>query len=216
MRFLPFECLTIETHLGPEEAQQRLNEAVNRPVTTGLGFWLFGSANKPYHGNVSGYKFKIARVIWYRNLFLPNILGQIWPESNGSSIHVTMRPHVLALAFMVAWLGITGYQCLNSLGNVILSLMNVNATLMQTDLAFGLLHGVLFLFGYVLCIGSFKVESIPSKSFLRDLFPDASSSEGVCRYWGMTVTQIAILATLTLIVSAVWVKVGKLVFLAVK
>ena len=52
---------------------------------------------KPYQGGVTPAEFKIARVINYRNSFLPMVIGRIRSEPVGSVVEVILRPHLFRL-----------------------------------------------------------------------------------------------------------------------
>lgn len=210
MMLLPYECLTIETRLSPEEARRKLTSVVE-PRSW---FRSFGSGHKPYQGEVSGYEFKVTRVILYRNSFLPVIKGEIHPEGNGSAIHITMRPHILVLVFVAVWLGYAGYLFLSYLGDIILSSLQIHTAQIYPIVL--LAPGALLVFGYALLMGGFKLESVKSKAFFQELFEARSTRTREAgherRYFGMTVMQITILVILAMMSCVVLVVAGKLIF----
>jgi hypothetical protein len=104
MLFAPFERLTIETPLTPEEARQRLAEVVEPKRL----FRFFSRDHKPYQGDLDGYHFEVTRIIHYRNSFLPVIKGEIRSGLGGSVIDITMQPHLFAIIFMTLWFGVAG------------------------------------------------------------------------------------------------------------
>ncbi len=164
MMLIPYERLTIKTTLRAGDALQRLEDSVEPRRY----FRWWGSGHKPYEGKVEGDRFTIARIIHYRNSFLPIIKGEIQSELGGCSIHITMYPHILVIAFMVLWLGGVGFAFLSFLGYFISS---VQTSGQQPFSPAGLLLPAgMLAFGYVLFWGSFKFESVKSKAFFRELF----------------------------------------------
>ncbi len=60
-----------------------------------------------FEGTVAADKFLVNRIVGYReyrNAFVPFITGRIQPARGGSRIVITMRPHLLVLAFMAPWM----------------------------------------------------------------------------------------------------------------
>lgn len=210
MLLIPYEYLIIKTHLSPEEAHCKLASVVEQRRSM-RWCWIFWSEHRPYQGRVSRDKFRLIRIIHYRNSFLPIVKGRIQQEVDGSCVHITMHPHIVVLGFMAFWLGALGYMCLNLVADIIIS--NLWPDLIEPVFPFTLLGlGGMFMFGYVLLMASFKFESVKSKSFFRELFEESNSltdslgHEYKC--FGMTDAQINIViacATLCLVVLfVVW------------
>jgi hypothetical protein len=68
--------------------------------------WIRFRTSRPFEGTVTGTTFDIARIISYRNSFVPQIRGTIASEGSGSKISISMRLHVVALAFLVVWVAL--------------------------------------------------------------------------------------------------------------
>ena len=155
--FLPFEELTINTELSPDEVKRRLSGVVEPPGGSGVE----SAGGKPYQGRVEGDTFKVRRVIGYRNMFLPVVKGVIRPEADGSSIRLKMGLRSPILVFVAAWLGFSGVVTAMSLYS------------MLRDVAFNMGFTppfILLLLGYAFSMVGFKVESTNAKTFLRRLF----------------------------------------------
>jgi hypothetical protein len=156
---VPFERLTIPTTLTFSEILERLDEVVEPPKI--FRFTLFKRPNKPYEGTISGNTFKISRIIRGRNSFLPVIEGAIYPESFGCSIEIKMSLHKIVIVFMIYWLSIVG-----SIGLFALFAWFVDRSVGPIFLP---LLGM-FIFGWLLCLIPFKIESKMTAKFLFNLF----------------------------------------------
>jgi hypothetical protein len=161
MKFLPYEHLKIKSALSSQEVLKRLNNVIEPKRY----LRLFGTREKPYEGKAEGEHFEVSRIIGYRNSFLPMINGDIQTDINGCTIYISMRPHILVIAFMVFWLGSVGIGFLGSLISFI-PLFGQNST---THSSLILPLGGMFAFGYGILLGCFKFESIKSKDFFLDL-----------------------------------------------
>lgn len=156
MKFLPYERLKIVTSLSREEILKRLENAIEPK----RHFRLFASGTKPYQGSVEGSHFEVSRIIRYRNSFLPIIKGDVQSEISGSTVYITMHPHIFVTAFMILWLGAVGFFFLAFLYSFVSS---------STNPSIVFIPGGMFVFGYGMFLGGFKFESIKSKKFFREL-----------------------------------------------
>ena len=89
--------------LSPRQPHEVL-EALSRQVEPRR--WIRLRASRRFEGTVTAPTFDVARIISYRNSFVPQIHGTIAPEGSGSRISISMRLHVLTLAFLVAWIAL--------------------------------------------------------------------------------------------------------------
>ena len=170
MIFLPYEKLTIKTKLRPEEVLQNLNNVVE-PRKHFRGWKK--TSEKSYEGNVEGLSFNLFRIIYYRNSFLPVIKGKIESDIGGSSIQISMHPHILVILFMVIWMAGAGWMFFSSFSFEIFK---------NDPRGFDFIPDFLYspfsmiLFAYALILGGFKFESVKSKKFFKELF-EASEVE---------------------------------------
>lgn len=155
---LPFERLTIPTSLTFSEVLERLDEVVEPPKI--FRITLFKRPDKPYEGTISGNTFKISRIITGRNSFLPLIQGEIYPQSLGCSIKISMNLHKIVIIFMIYWLSIIG-----SIGMFALFAWFVDRSVGPIFLP---LLGM-FIFGWLLCLIPFKLEAKATTKFLFNL-----------------------------------------------
>lgn len=95
--FLFYRKFIIDCPLSQEEAVGRLSAAVAPSRWVMFGF---DKRQQPFEGSVSKDAFRIARIIRYRNSFLPALYGRFYPREMGSQIQVvvTLPPFVLVVA----------------------------------------------------------------------------------------------------------------------
>jgi hypothetical protein len=165
MLFAPFERLTIETPLPPEEVHQRLAQIIEPRQM----FRFFSRDHKPYQGSLNHDRFEVSRIIHYRNSFLPVIKGEIQPGLGGSIIDITMHPHPFVIVFMIVWFGFTGTIFAGILCTSLISIWQSEGGSLGNLIGVSLPAGFV-LFGYALVMGGFKFESVKSKAFFQELF----------------------------------------------
>jgi hypothetical protein len=160
MRFLPYESFVMRSNLKEDELIVRLKEIII-PTRT-FRFHIIGiKSSGKYEGQLNERTFQINRIISYRNSFLPQIIGEIEPQFNGSLIRIKMRLHLIVLIFISIWLGVVGL---------------ISASIVVSSILFGSFPGFafvplgMFVFGYLLTLLAFKVESSRSKQDLKKLF----------------------------------------------
>ncbi len=143
---LPFENIVYETHLSENDIQNRIND-ITRIQNT-------------YSGNWTSNTFKIKRTIDYRNSFQPQIQGEFHNEWGKTIIRVKMRLPRYVIIFMAFWLSFTIF-----IG--ILFTFSINKECFGI---FSLIPYIMFVMGWALTIGAFKVESSKSKKDLQQVF----------------------------------------------
>jgi hypothetical protein len=152
---LPYERFVIETRLTPQEVAERLREV----AAPGRRLRLFRSSagEKDFQGTVSDREFRITRVIDYRNSFLPVVRGLIEDAPDGARIEVSMRLHPAVFGFVLLWFGL--------LTSTLVLIVGI-AAVEQTFSPFFLVPLGIFVVGYALMTGGFKVESRRSRERL--------------------------------------------------
>ncbi len=100
---LPYKRLVFESPLSQEEVIHRLTLEVAKP-RSGLQLQWFEKRTEKFEGTVSEEGFQINRIIRYRNSCLPVIHGCFSPLMKGVRIEVTMKLHIVVLAFSIIWL----------------------------------------------------------------------------------------------------------------
>jgi hypothetical protein len=163
---LPYEKYVLVSLLTPAEIGRRIEAAIEPRNTTVFNSFTRRST-KPYEGEHIGDRFEISRIIDYRNSFLPDISGHITPYGSQTRIAITMHLSPLVLVFMVVWLGTVGSMCLGIIitGSLPLERRLFKALSDPEFTPFGM-----FIFGCLLAIIPFKIESKKSKRFLANLF----------------------------------------------
>ena len=144
MLLLPYEEFEIQTNLKSNDVYYKLCSMVETKKT----WWILLDTNKQYFGEVESNRFSISRVIWYRNSFLPLIIGKVHPNGKGSLIRIKMRLYWLVFIFMIFWLGLAGYMSLNHYSDLILSVIQTRKWI---DLSlWDIIPAGMFSFGYLL------------------------------------------------------------------
>ena len=167
MWFLPYEKLAIKTQLNNKELIRKIADVTD---TTGdYHFFSFLTSHKPYRGKIKIDGFEISRWINYRNSFLPTIKGEITPELSGTSIKIIMHPHFIVIIFIFLFVSGSIAPILRQIFNAILVLRSGTSFINEfSKVQFDLL--VFPLFAYGLTMFGFKIESIKSKKYLKELF----------------------------------------------
>ncbi|MBK8874664.1 MAG: hypothetical protein IPN13_12375 [Bacteroidetes bacterium] len=101
-KYLPFENIIYKTKFSKEQAIQKLIDNIEAERTFGFSAPSY-TYSKQYIGQITGNKFKIKRVINYRNSFLPQIKGEVYSEFDGTKIKVNMSLHKFVLVFTSIW-----------------------------------------------------------------------------------------------------------------
>ena len=101
--FLPFARLTLDSPRSPDElvaALQRLTRP-HRPLEIRV---IRPSETATFVGDVSKERLEFRRAFRGRNSFAPYVVGRIIQGPGGARIEAIMRPHIIVLVFMAAWL----------------------------------------------------------------------------------------------------------------
>ncbi|MFA8437036.1 MAG: hypothetical protein ACEPOZ_21225 [Marinifilaceae bacterium] len=156
MSFLPFENIEIKTQLTASQIKERISECIEPKK-----IFRSGKKNtKPYEGIITGNRFKIQRIINYRNSFLPQIKGHIIQTTYGAKVEIKMRLNIAVYIFMTFWLG--------GIGSVFLFLLFSSIDDKEFNPLILAPLGMI-LFGYVLSTGGFKSESNRSRKDLEKI-----------------------------------------------
>jgi hypothetical protein len=114
--------------------------------------WPTPPVDDRFEGHVEGDCFHIRRIIGYGNAFLPVVKGVVHGEEYGARIVVTMRPFVLVIIFMAAWLAMVGSALFSNLWPLSI---------------------LMLIFAYVLIMSGFWFEASKQERILRATFdPD--------------------------------------------
>ena len=159
MKYLPFENIIFKTKLNSKEISKRLNE-----ITEPKSFFripVFFRDHQQYEGVIGDNIFTINRIINYRNSFLPIIKGTIQEGHQKTKIFIQMRPHLVAIIFMLIWFGVSILICTSIF---ITMLFEANFTALAA-IPFGIL-----ILSYVIILGGYNYESNKSIKYLAKLF----------------------------------------------
>ncbi len=162
MLLLPFDSFQIQINLSKQQIFRKLESVVEKP-TWRILLWPFGKDHKIFAGKAYDSKFKMWRIIHYRNSFLPVICGRI----DESIIHVVLRLHWFVAIFMALWLSFPSiFFILSFFGNSLpIPPEEKIKWISMRPVFLGF-----FIFGYVLCMVCFKLEAEKAKRILKETF----------------------------------------------
>ncbi len=145
--------------IGPNDPAS-IVAAIQRATAPPRQFWEARGSSPGFEGVVGQDGFTLHRVISYRNSFLPVIRGRISQSLMGSRVVISMRPSWFVLVFWIVWMsGVTA---------VLAVMLFVRRGVQNRPLGITVALG-LFLFGYLLCAGSFGLEARRAIQMLRSL-----------------------------------------------
>lgn len=172
---LPFENYVLTTKLSRDEVFNRLSDNIEPKKS--FRFGLFGSSStKAYEGEISEYTFRINRIIYYRNSFLPEITGDILSLPGQTQINIKMKLTPLVLIFIIFWLGFVGLFSIGILVNALPHLKQIGQGGFPSR---ALIPFGAFIFGCLLTSIAFKVESRKSRKFLVTLLEGEEKSNKI-------------------------------------
>jgi len=144
--------------MSPAEIVATLNAYIEPKKS--FRFFSF-SEHKVFEGELTQNGFKVMRIIFYRNSFLPVITGKFVTGQSGSTISITMRLHAFVLAFMCVWFGGVGIGMASVLIGLVSGQTKPDAMLL---IPFGML-----VFGCVLVVSCFWPEAKKAKRMLTEI-----------------------------------------------
>lgn len=120
--FLPYKRIIIPTSLTIEKCVSLVSNAIS-PYRT-ISTW-FSSSNKEFEGSVNEQGFKIQKVIYNKNSFLPVLNGKFVQSEKGTKIEIRLSLDALVLVFSLFWLaGMGGVFLLLLIGSISAGLPN--------------------------------------------------------------------------------------------
>jgi hypothetical protein len=162
---LPFEKYNLTTKLSYDEIYKRL--ADNIEPKRSFQFFAFNrNSTKPYEGEIWGNSFTISRIINYNNSFLPVIKGNILTMIGQNQINIKMRPAIFFLIFGSLWLGIVTLACILL---ILAGLVQFKQIIQNGFSPAFLIPFGMFIFGCLIFLIPFKIESKKSRKFLAAL-----------------------------------------------
>jgi len=162
---LPFEDYLIKSKLSVEQINLRLKENIE-PKGKSIFSSFSRNSTKPYEGELYGNRFKINRIISYKNSFLPKISGDIFTFKDLTNITVKMETNRTILVLWYLIILIVGFG-LTSFSNIFNSLSNKN------NFPFGGNEFLIFISIFLITpFLAFKIESRKSKKFLSTLLEE--------------------------------------------
>lgn len=160
----PFEKYTLTTKLSYDEIYKRLADNIE---PKSFHFFSFNrNSSKPYEGEILGNSFTISSIINYNNSFLPVIKGNISAMIGQTQIVIKMRPAIFSLIFGSLWLGIVTLACILL---ILAGLIQFKQLIEHGFSPAFLVPFGMFIFGCLIFLIPFKIESKKSRKFLTAL-----------------------------------------------
>ncbi|MBF0217164.1 MAG: hypothetical protein HQL30_09255 [Candidatus Omnitrophica bacterium] len=158
MILIPYEKFEIQTAKSDTEVLGKIAQLTDGPS---LKLLFYPPADsKPFVGTITGSRFKIRRIIRYRNSFMPIICGRV----ENSTLFLTARLHAIVAVFMSLWLSGVFFAFIGSF----IPGIDENSPTAPVVLRMG--SGAMFIFGYLLCLLSFRFELKKAKKILEGYF----------------------------------------------
>jgi hypothetical protein len=156
VRVLPYQRLTIETFLSPDEVVRRLAAEVNPPPS-------MYAIRRSLEGWISDDAFEIRRpqTFWSLSSFRSVAKGRVVPGRMGANLHLTLTLVPVVRVFMSVWLWAAGMAFV---GFAIAYLRGSTFAREAWPVGLGLLP-----FGYLACLVYFRVEAAQVIHRLRRL-----------------------------------------------
>src|SRR6266568_8926904 len=92
MKIFPCERTVFKSKLSEKEVKRRIVQTINSKNLN----W-----GKSFDGSISNNEFRIHRLIWYRNSFLPELNGRIISDPDGTLIEVETKMFAAVRIFMI-------------------------------------------------------------------------------------------------------------------
>lgn len=160
MRILPYEDYQLITSLPEKEVIELISRQIEPKQALRFAQFRRNKNWKPYEGEITGNIFRIIRVIRYRNSFLPMIFGTI--ESRGGETRISIEMRMMPLATLFIFL-LMGVIVIMEISFLYIGLHD------QSFLPAIAVPLMMFALGYFMVYWGFKIESVRSKKFLREL-----------------------------------------------
>jgi len=103
---MPLRTVDIDSPYPPDEVCRRLSAIIRGEV------WYLSPAAREagdregvFQGWIRDQAFKIERVIFYRNSFLPTVRGSVSAQDTGTRVQLRMTLHPFVAVFLACWFG---------------------------------------------------------------------------------------------------------------
>ncbi len=170
-KYLAFERHKIETKFDPEEVIKRIDNNIEPKQYFRSKSWSWINLGiesiKEFEGKAKDNRFRINRIINYRNSFQPIITGTISKDKNLTEINIEMQLNDFIMIFMSLWLLVFG---LASLIFPYVAIVNYK-TSMQHPAIFllVLIPTGMFTIGYFMMIQPFRHECKIALNFIKEI-----------------------------------------------
>ncbi len=158
MSILPYRNITYKSPLSGDQIIERIADRIELKKNFRLRFKTRKS--KLYEGSVYRNKFRINKLTYYQNAFIPIIQGEVHQDPDGTVVNVSMRMHEAVYVFMTLWLGIIAV--------VLIFMILLSISKMEFSLGIIIPLGML-LMGYFFSVIFFNIECDVSKKDLEEM-----------------------------------------------
>lgn len=161
-KYLPIEKFVYVTRLRPDEVLDRLESVTEPRKNLRIGVFSLFSADRhrEYEGEIRENAFRISRIIYYRNSFLPTIQGSVSEDDGRTLIRVKMQLNDFVKVFVIIWMSLVSIAVIG-MTLAVLTSRTFHPTLL---IPYGM-----WVFGYLLTVVAFKLEALKSKRFFATL-----------------------------------------------
>lgn len=90
---------TLKTKNSPTKVKELLNNNISNSLSSMEISYTKYRCDKTFRGKLTGNNFRIRRCIKYKNIFLPNIIGEINKSFDGTYVEIRMELHQIAKFF---------------------------------------------------------------------------------------------------------------------
>jgi len=161
---IPYEDITLHSDLSADEVRNRIASSINPGKALRERILQARQQEKPFDGVQTGDSFSLHGFLGRNSFFSPVTEVTALPLPAGSIARLKMRLSHWVSVMMALWLGFSGLA----------SLINLYAALSSEGTMFSKLVGIsfpaiLFLWGYLVCIVGFKLDSRRIRAFFEAL-----------------------------------------------
>lgn len=118
MKLFPSEKIELQTELSIQEVRNILKKNIRS--NKGSTFrYKRAKDDKQFEGTFELDEFKIRRIIYDQNSFLPQIKGRIQSQENGTKLIAHLKVHKLSLLFLICWMAFIGFTFIMGIIGVI-------------------------------------------------------------------------------------------------
>jgi hypothetical protein len=161
---VPREDFTMHSELAADEIRERIASSINPNKPLGARLFQIRPQKRPFEGVQAGDSFNLHSFLGRNSFFSPVTKVNVIGAPSGSEVHIRMRLSRWVAVMMGLWLGFSGLATLINLVNALISEGTMYSRIIGISFP-----AILFLWGYLVCIVGFKLDSRRIKGFFECL-----------------------------------------------